>query len=226
MATTSMRKIVGAAFVSLDGVIQAPGAPTEDPTGGFRHGGWLAPFFDEAVGRRIDRLFSGEFDLLLGRRTYEIFAAFWPFAGDDQKDIRDPFNRAAKHVLTSSDRPLAWENSHRVSDMDALAAIKRTPGPDLVIQGSSTLYPQLLGRGLLDRLVLMIFPVVLGSGKRLLGEGEHARTMRLVENEITPVGTVIATYEPAGAVETGSFPSPEPSPAELARRQAMAEGRW
>ena len=221
-----MRRIIGAAFVSLDGVMQAPGGPTEDPTGGFRYGGWLPAVFDEAVGRRIDQTFGSEFDLLLGRRTYEIFAAFWPFAGDDQKEIRDPFNRAAKYVLTSGDRPLTWENSHRVSDIDALAAIKRTPGADLVIQGSSTLYPQLLAEGLLDRLVLMIFPLVLGSGKRLLGEGGHASTMRMVEHEVTPVGTVIATYEPAGSVQTASFPSPEPSRAELARRQAMADGSW
>lgn len=101
-----MRKIRGAAFVSLDGVMQAPGGPTEDPTGGFQYGGWLATFWDEAVGRRIDRLFGGEFDLLLGRRTYDIFAAFWPFANDDQKEIRDPFNRVTKYVLSSGEQPL------------------------------------------------------------------------------------------------------------------------
>jgi dihydrofolate reductase len=221
-----MRKITGAAFVSLDGVMQAPGGPTEDPTGGFAHGGWLSPFFDEAVGRRIDRLFGGEFDLLLGRRTYDIFAAFWPFAGDDQKEIRDPFNRAAKYVLTSGAQPLGWHNSHRLDGMSALAEVKKTAGPDLIIQGSSTLYPQLLAAGLLDELTLMIFPVVLGAGKRLLGEGAHASTMRMAEHEVTPAGTVIATYKPAGAVETGSFPSPEPSPAELKRQHAMEDGSW
>lgn len=221
-----MRKIRGAAFVSLDGVMQAPGGPTEDPTDGFRYGGWLFPLFDERVGRRIERLFSGEFDLLLGRRTYDIFAGFWPFAGDDQKDIRDPFNAAGKYVLTSAEQPLTWQNSHRLSDMGALAALKNTPGPDLVIQGSSTLYPQLLSTGLLDELVLMIFPVVLGSGKRLLGEGPHAGTMHMLEHEVTAAGAVIVTYEPAGGVETGSFPSPDPSAAELERRRKMAEGRW
>src|SRR5436305_12756210 len=164
-----MRRITGAAFVSLDGVMQAPGGPSEDPTGGFSYGGWLAPIFDEAVGKRIDRLFGGDFDLLLGRRTYDIFAAYWPFASDEQKAIRDPFNRATKFVVTGGSQPLAWQNSERVGGTDALAAVKRTPGPDLVIQGSSTLYPQLLAAGLLAELVLTIFPLVLRAGKRLLG---------------------------------------------------------
>jgi dihydrofolate reductase len=221
-----MRKIRGAAFVSLDGVMQAPGGPTEDPTGGFEYGGWLATFFDDAVGGRIDRLFGGEFDLLLGRRTYDIFAAFWPFAGDEQKDIRDPFNRAAKYVLTSGDQPLEWENSHRLNGIEAVAALKLREGPDLVIQGSSRLYPPLLAAGLLDELVLMIFPIVLGSGKRLFGEGTPAGAMRMVEHEVTAAGNVIATYQPAGPVKTGSFPSPEPSSAELERRRRINQGSW
>ena len=221
-----MRKIIGATFVSLDGVMQAPGGPTEDPTRGFQYGGWLAPFFDEAVGRRIDRLFSGPFDLLLGRRTYDIFAAFWPFAGDEQKEIRDPFNRAAKYVLTSGDEPLPWHNSHRVANLEGIAAIKRSAGPDIIIQGSSMLYPQLLSAGLLDELVLMIFPLVLGSGKRLLGEDTPAGAMRMVEHEVTPAGNIIAAYAPAGAVQTGSFASPDPSPGELERRKKIAEERW
>jgi dihydrofolate reductase len=221
-----MRRIRGAAFVSVDGVMQAPGGPTEDPTGGFPYGGWIPPFFDDAVESRIDRLFGGEFDLLLGRRTYDIFAAFWPFVDDDQKDIRDPFNRASKYVLTSSDRDLTWQNSHRLDDTNELAALKKTAGPDFVIQGSSTLYPQLLAAGLLDELVLIIFPLVLGTGKRLLGEGPGAATLRLLEHEITPAGTIIATYAPVGAVQTGSFASPDPSPAELERRRLMAEGGW
>jgi dihydrofolate reductase len=221
-----MRRMIGAAFVSLDGVMQAPGAPGEDPTGGFQYGGWMAGLFDEAVGARIGRLFGGEFDLLLGRRTYDIFAAYWPFAPDEQKDIRDPFDRATKYVVTSGGQPLAWRNSERVAGIDAVAAVKRTAGPDLVIQGSSSLYPQLLAAGLLDELVLMIFPLVLGSGKRLLGEGIPASAMRLVEHEITPAGSIIAAYAPGGEVRTGSFVSPDPSPAELERRRKMADGSW
>jgi len=221
-----MRKIVGAAFVSLDGVIQAPGGPSEDPTGGFVHGGWVQPFFDEGVGRRVGRLFGGDFDLLLGRRTYDIFAAYWPFASDEQAAIRDPFDRAAKYVLTSGDQPLAWQGSHRVADMAALAEVKSGEGPDLVIQGSSTLYPQLLAAGLLDELVLMVFPVLLGAGKRLFGDGTPPATLRMVEQEVTAAGTLIASYAPAGPVRTGSFDQPEPSAAEVERQRKMAKGRW
>lgn len=221
-----MRRITGAAFVSLDGVMQGPGGPSEDPTGGFAHGGWVAPGFDEALGRRVGRLFERDFDLLLGRRTYDIFAAYWPFAGDDQKDIRDPFDRAAKYVLTSSDAPLAWRNSHRLAGIEAIAELKRGDGPDLVIQGSSTLYPQLLEAGLLDELVLMIFPLVLGRGKRLLGDGTPSGALRLVEHEVSPSGTIIAAYAPAGPVGTGSFAAPEPSAPEVARQRKMADGSW
>jgi len=221
-----MRKITGAAFVSLDGVAQAPGGPSEDPTGGFAHGGWLAGLFDEAVGRRIGRLFEGEFDLLLGRRTYDIFAAYWPFAPDEEKHIRDPFDRAAKYVVTSGDRPLDWRNSRRLASIDAVAELRRGSGPDLVIQGSTTLYPQLLAAGLLDELVLMVFPVTLGAGKRLLGEGSPPATMRMVEHEVTPAGTVIASYRPAGPIETGSFAAPEPSAPEVERQRRIAAGDW
>src|SRR5688500_20132214 len=108
-----MRRIVGAAFVSLDGVMQAPGGPTEDPTGRFEHGGWLSAMFDEAAGEAIGALFARPFDLLLGRRTYDIFAAFWPQAGDDQKGIRDPVNACTKHALTRDDKPTDWQDSVR-----------------------------------------------------------------------------------------------------------------
>ena len=221
-----MRKIVGAAFVSLDGVMQAPGGPTEDPTEGFEYGGWLSPMFDPAVGETIDCLFKRPFDLLLGRRTYDIFAAFWPHAGDEQKDIRDPFNRCTKYVVTHGDQPLGWENSERVESLDALAEIRRRDGPDLVIQGSSTLYPQLLAAGLIDRLTLMTFPVVLGQGKRLFGEGTPGTTMTMIEQKVTPSGAVIATYEPAGPVKTQAIADPAENAEEARRQAAMADGSW
>ena len=221
-----MRKIVGAAFVSLDGVMQAPGGPTEDPTGGFEYGGWLASLFDPQVGETIDGIFSRPFDLLLGRRTYDIFAAFWPHAGDDQKDIRDPFNRCTKYVLTRRQQTLNWENSERVESLDALAEIKRGDGPDLVIQGSSTLYPQLLEAGLIDRLTLMIFPVVLGKGKRLFGDGTPGTAMTMVEQKVTASGAVIATYEPAGPVKTSAIAEPAKNADEARRQDAMADGSW
>jgi dihydrofolate reductase len=221
-----MRKVIGAAFVSLDGVMQAPGGPEEDPTGGFTLGGWLFDHFDEAVGKRIDSLFGGEFDLLLGRRTYDIFAAYWPFAQGDNKPLGERFDRAAKYVVTRGGQPLDWQNSHRLPSLDVLAEVKSGEGPDLVIQGSSTLYPQLLAAGLIDRLVLMTFPLVLGRGKRLFAEGTAPGSMRMLDHEISPAGNIIATYEPAGPVEPGSFPTEESSPAEIERRAKIAAGTW
>jgi dihydrofolate reductase len=221
-----MRRIIGAVFVSLDGVIQAPGHPDEDRSGGFELGGWLAPFFDEAVGERVDRLFIPPFDLLLGRRTYDIFAAFWPYNADEPDGIGQRFDRASKYVLTGGEQRLDWRNSHRLESLDALADLKRGEGPCLIVQGSGTLYPQLLGAGLIDRLILMTFPVIVGSGKRLFGAGTAPGAMRLVDHIITPRGNIIATYEPDGPVEPGSFATQEPSAAELERRKKVEDGTW
>ncbi|HEX8240229.1 MAG TPA: dihydrofolate reductase family protein [Allosphingosinicella sp.] len=221
-----MRKIIGACFVSLDGVMQAPGGPDEDPTGGFELGGWLASFFDEAVGEQIGKLFTPPFDLLLGRRTYDIFAAFWPYNASEPDGIGQLFDRASKYVVTRGDQPLEWRNSHRVESLDALAELKRGEGPDLIIQGSGTLYPPLLEAGLIDRLILMTFPVILGSGKRVFGDGTAPAAMRMVEHRVTPRGNIIAAYEPDGAVEPGSFATQEPSAAELERRRKMEDGIW
>lgn len=219
------RRIIGGAFVSLDGVMQAPGGPEEDPTGGFGLGGWFTSVFDDALGERVDALFEPPFDLLLGRRTYDIFAAHWPFIPEDG-GIATQFRKAGKYVLTRSDTPLEWEGSHRLADIDALAALKAQDGPDLVIQGSTTLYPQLLERGLLDRLVTMTAPLVLGTGKRLFGDGTPARAFRLIEHRLTGTGVSMATYEPTGEVERGSFAATLPSQAELARRARMEAGTW
>ena len=218
-----MRRLTGAVFQSLDGVMQAPGGPEEDRSNGFEHGGWLATIYDEEVGGELDRLFSGSFDLLLGRRTYDIFAAYWPYNQDHP--IGATFQRINKYVLTHSDEPLEWDNSHRVASIDALATLKQSDGADLIVQGSGTLYPQLLA-GLIDRLILMTFPVILGDGKRLFGEGTPPRSMRMVEHKVTSVGTVIATYEPAGEVTTGTFATKEPSGAELERREKIEAGAW
>lgn len=221
-----MRKIIGAVFVSLDGVIQAPGGPEEDRSGGFELGGWLFHFFDEEVGEQVDRLFAPPFDLLLGRRTYDIFAAFWPYNASEPDGIGQRFDRASKYVLTRSADPLDWQNSHRLESLEALAGLKRGEGPDLIVQGSGTLYPQLLRAGLIDRLVLMTFPVILGSGKRLFGDGTAPAAMRLAEHRVTAGGNIIATYEPDGTIETGSFAMQEPSSAELDRRRRIEEGSW
>lgn len=240
-----MRKIRGSTFVSLDGVMQAPGGPSEDPTGGFRHGGWLPQFFDGEVGQAIDDFFGRDYALLLGRRTYDIFAAYWPYVGGEATGIGEVFDktgkdegeaaaiqmgedftRADKYVLSRGSPDLGWSNSHLLGSLDELRAVKQGEGPDLLIQGSSTLYPALIEAGLLDRLTVMSFPVVLGEGKRLFGEGTPAEALKLVEHKVTPSGAVIATYEPAGSVEHGWAGPQSTSAREEARQKAMADGSW
>ncbi len=222
------RTIAAAAFVSLDGVMQAPGGPTEDDTGGFDEGGWVFKLWDEGVEPTLAALFSGQYDLLLGRRTYDIFAAYWPYAEGENRPMGEAFDRAAKYVLTRGDRPLEWQNSHRLRGIEDVARLKATDGPGLVVQGSSTLYPALLAAGLIDTLTLMIYPVVLGTGKRLLGDGTPVRRLELTDHSVTQKGTVIATYRPGGNLPP--YPDEAPIPAtserEIARRAAMAEGRW
>lgn len=214
-----MRRIVSGVFVSLDGVMQAPGGPEEDPTGGFEHGGWTAPYWDEIGGESVGALFAKPFDLLLGRKTYEIFAAHWPHYQDEP--IGEAFNRVAKYVVTTSTQPLDWANSHAVDDIAAIEGLKAGDGPDLLIQGSSTLYPVLLERGLIDRMTILTFPVVLGKGKRLFADGIASGAMTLIETKVSSTGVLIATYEPSGPVRHGSFASKPPSEAELARREKM-----
>lgn len=215
-----MRRIVGGVFQSLDGVMQAPGGPTEDPTGGFALGGWSTSFWDEAMGDAMGALFDGPFDLLLGRKTWEIFAAHWPYVGAD-----DPmgalFDGVTKYVLTRGDDPLDWQNSHRLRGIDDVAALKQGEGPDLLIQGSTTLYPALFAAGLVDRLFVMTFPVVLGGGKRLFGAGTPPFALRLTDHRVATTGVTIATYEPAGEVPIGSFALNEPSAAEQRRQERM-----
>ena len=217
-----MRRIVGAAFCTLDGVIQGPGGPSEDPTGGFKYSGWLPPVGDDAIDEKIGELFGRPFDLLLGRRTYEIFAAYWPYAPDEMAQIRDPFDDCTKYVVTHRDDPLEWKNSQRVGQIEELRAIKQGHGPDLVIQGSSTLYPPLLSAGLIDRLILMRFPIILGHGRRIFDGSETPGALKLVDHAVSDKGVVFTSYEPDGEVQTGSFETKEPSKATLALREKFA----
>lgn len=222
-----MRRITGGAFISLDGVIQGPGGPGEDPTGGFAQGGWVFRMGDEEVFETVGSWFAGDYDLLLGRRTYDIFASYWPFVEGEEKPMGDAFTAAGKHVLTRGDQPLDWANSHRLSGIEDVARFKASDGPDLVIQGSSTIYPALLAAGLIDRLSLIIYPVTLGTGKRLFGEGTPAGALKMVDHKVTAKGTVIATFEPGGAIPAeGDFPPPSTSAAEAERQRRMAEGTW
>lgn len=226
-----MRKIHAAAFVSLDGVMQGPGGVEEDTTGGFASGGWVFGLWDPAVGEEIDRLFGRDYDLLLGRRTYDIFAGHWPYidpADPNGVDMARAFTACTKFVLSRGEPQLDWENSRHLRGIDDIAALKQTDGPDLVIQGSSTLYPPLLAAGLIDRLTLMIFPLVLGPGKRLFGEGTLPGLLALVEQRAGANGTIIATYEQRGPLPSMAEVSPPPmdSAREAARQEAMARGEW
>jgi dihydrofolate reductase len=229
-----MRKIVTAAFVSLDGVMQAPGGPEEDPTGGFEHGGWLVPYWDDTLGAALDETFSMPFDLLLGRRTYNIFAAYWPHvqhdpgAGDFDKgtaEIGALFDRITKHVATHDPDTLSWQNSQSLGgDVVArLRELKATDGPILLTQGSSALVQRLLAADLIDELRLMVFPLLLGRGKRLFAEGTVPAAFRLTKSATSPSGVLVASYERAGAVTTGSFAMEQPTDTELRRRARMRE---
>jgi dihydrofolate reductase len=221
-----MRKIVAGAFVSLDGVMQAPGGPPEDPTGGFVHGGWTVPYWDEAMGAFMGAIFSQPFDLLLGRKTYEIFAAHWPYVGADDP-IGPLFNRVTKYVATSSPEPLGWANSVALRGNVAaeVARLKQGDGPMLLTQGSTVLLQTLLAQDLVDEFRLLTFPVILGAGKRLFGAGGGSSpgALTLASHAVSTTGVIMGVYTRAGAVATGTFELPEPSAAEVARRQRMAQ---
>jgi len=222
-----MRKITGGVFLSLDGVIQGPGGPSEDPTGGFDEGGWVFRVGDEGAFESIETWFAGDYDLLLGRRTYDIFAAYWPFVEGEAAAMGKAFTKAGKHVLTRGDQPLGWANSHRLGSVAEVAALKASDGPDLIIQGSSTIYPALLSAGLIDCLSTITFPVLLGKGKRLFGPGTPAGMWQMTSHKVTAKGTVLATYEPAGAIPASAdFPEPSTSVQEAERQRRMQEGTW
>jgi dihydrofolate reductase len=200
-----MRKLTGAVFQSLDGVMQAPGGPDEDPTSGFRLGGWSFHFWDETLEKPFGPVINADYDLLLGKRTYDIFAGYWPNNQDNPIGAR--FQRINKYVLTHSDEPLTWEHSHKLEGdtAAAVARLKESDGRDLLIQGSSTLYAPLLAAGLIDRLITMTFPVLLGGGKSIFDGFEASGALKLVEGTVTDKGVVFAAYEPAGEVPIGSF---------------------
>jgi dihydrofolate reductase len=215
-----MRKIVVAVTVSLDGVMQAPGAPEEDPTGGFMHGGWIVNYWDGATDRWIGEIIAAPFDLLLGRKTYEIFAAHWQYIKDDP--IADAFNRVTKYVATRSDEPLTWKRSVAMRDAaNEVETLKRQDGPTLLVQGSSQLIQTLLSHDLIDEFRLLVFPLVLGRGKRLFGEGSIPVALTLIDSKVTTTGVALSTYRRAGAITTGSFALEQPTAAEIARRERL-----
>jgi dihydrofolate reductase len=215
-----MRKLVVNTFVSLDGVMQAPGGPEEDSTGGFQYGGWSVPFWDDRMGQVMGEFMGKSFDLVLGRKTYEIFAAHWPHT--DEPGAAE-LNRATKYVASRTLQTLEWENSTLLEgDIgEAVARLKEEDGPELQVHGSSDLIQTLLRHGLIDEFRVWIFPVVLGAGKRLFGEGAPPAALKLVDSEVSSTGVVMASYEPSGELKTGSFALEEPTEAELRRREAL-----
>jgi dihydrofolate reductase len=217
-----MRKLISINQVSLDGVMQAPGGPQEDPRDGFEFGGWVVPYRDEQMTERLNETVSGPFDLLLGRRTYEIFAAYWPYAGDNP--ITDGFNRATKYVATRGSPEFEWVNSEALQG-DAITAVrhlKSGKGPEIQIYGSSTFLQALIAADLIDEYLIRTYPLVLGRGRRLFEEGSPARALKLVESEQSSTGVITSRYLPDGPVRPGSFSMDQPSKAELARRQRLA----
>lgn len=205
-----MRRLIVGTFLSLDGVMQAPGGPDEDTSSGFEHGGWVAPHWDDAVNQALDTWLSRPYDLLLGRRTYDIFAAYWPRFPEDDPDsggIANTFNRVTKYVATHHPESLDWAHSEALGDdiVARLRELKAGDGPDLLVQGSATLVQQLLANGLVDEFHLMVFPVLLGKGKRLFDDGSLPSALKLTQSQVSSSGVVIATYVPDGEVRTGSF---------------------
>lgn len=219
-----MRRIRVSAFVSLDGIMQAPGGPEEDPTGAFRYGGWVAPYFDKTMEEALDGLFAEPFDLLLGRKTYDIFAAHWPYASAEDP-IGVLFNRVDKYVASRNPNlKLAWQNSHPLG-ADAIAAakdLKDEDGPDLLVQGSTDFLKSLFGNGLVDEITVFSFPLLLGRGKRLFADGACPAALRLIDSKVSGTGVAINRYLRDGEIETGSFAFEQPSEAELERRRNLA----
>lgn len=199
-----MRNINVLTFISLDGVMQAPGAPDEDTSGGFRHGGWSFGYFDEFIDREMASEMGRGFDLLLGRRTYDIFAAFWPHATEPGADL---INGATKYVATHRPLPKEWERSVRLGPdlARAVRELKAESGPELQVHGSGTLIQTLLANDLVDELWLKVFPVTIGSGRRLFAEGASYAGFELIESAASPSGVIVAKYRRAGDVKSGSF---------------------
>jgi len=213
-----MRKIIIASHITMDGVMQAPGGPEEDRTNGFKWGGWSFYYADETTNNSIKTIMSTPFDLLLGRRTYEIFSAYWPY---QKGPIGDTFNSIRKYVVGTTPIDLSWQGSTQISKdvVNELKKLKNQDGPDLLVWGSSRLIQTLLANRLVDVLHTLTFPITLGKGKKLFEEGAQAQQWKVTESVVSTTGVVIASYVPDGEVKSGSFVKDEPSKAELARRE-------
>ena len=200
-----MRKLIVSTFLTIDGVMQAPGGPEEDDSGSFAHGGWSVSYWDDLMGEVMTEAFSVPFDLLLGRRTYEIFAAYWPHAPEEAGG--KPLNDATKYVVSRGRPALEWEESVLIEGdaAEGIAELKEGDGPELQVHGSGNLIQTLMRHGLVDEYRLWVFPLVIGSGKRLFADGTIPAGLKLLDSKVSTTGVVIGTYEPAGEIVTGSF---------------------
>jgi len=227
MENKPVRKLIASAFVSLDGIMQAPGGPEEDPTGDFTLGGWMFNFADESMDLSEAGFDGKNRELVLGRRTYEIFEAYWPYQPDDHP-VAKTLNAAKKYVASRTRKKLHWNNSVllRGNVVQAVNSLKAEPGPDLQIIGSSYLIQTLQAASLIDEYNVWMFPVVLGRGKRLFSDSAKPSALRLVRSELSETGVLMNTYVPEGEIRIGSFPGAEPSKKELERRNRMENDSW
>ncbi|OXS15331.1 riboflavin biosynthesis protein RibD [Zobellella denitrificans] len=222
-----MRRLIASTFVSLDGIMQAPGGPEEDPTGGFALGGWMFNYWDEAMDLSAAGFTGQDRELVLGRKTYEIFEAYWPYQ-PGEAPVANTLNAAKKHVASRTLTALHWHNSAllRGDVVAAIQALKARPGPSLQVIGSGNLLHTLQAAALIDEYHVWTFPLLLGRGKRLFGEAIRPCALRLVRSRVSAGGVVMSTYVPAGEIRPGTFAAAEPSDKELARRGRMAKGIW
>jgi dihydrofolate reductase len=218
-----MRKLSVNTFVSLDCVMQAPGGPEEDPSGGFTHGGWSVNYWDDTMMAAMGDYMGKPFELLLGRKTYEIFAAHWPHVSDDP--FADVLNAAPKHVASRTLDKTEWQNSTLIEGDVAgyVSTLKEQPGPEIQVHGSGDLIQTLLEHDLSDEFRIWTFPVLLGTGKRLFAGGAIPAGLRLVDSKVSSTGVVISTYERAGAIDYGSFALEAPTDAEIERRRRASK---
>ena len=217
-----MRKLVVNTFMTLDGVMQAPGGPEEDPTSDFKYGGWSFHYWDEVMGKTMDEFMSKPFELLLGRKTYEIFAAHWPYIQNDP--VADKFNATKKYVVSNKLSKVNWKNSFLIKNdvIRKIAKLMERDGPELQVHGSGNLIKTLVNGNLVDEFKIWIFPVTVGKGKQLFGDGTNAANLKLVDIKSSSTGVIIATYQPAGELKTGSFALQNETEEELARRRKLS----
>src|SRR5205809_471975 len=217
-----MRKLIVGAMVSMDGVMQAPGGPTEDPTKDFKFGGWQMPYLDQEFGEELHRVFKEKFDLLLGRKTYEVFAGYWPYTNAPHGWIAKLFNEIKKYAVSrSGEVDTSWQGSVLLHDIADVKRLKQEDGPNLVTQGSTELVHALLANDLVDAMSIFTVPVVLGGGKKLFADGSAPHSFKLTSSRVSSTGVLIGHYERDGEIKISDGALDSPSKREIARQERM-----